>query len=176
MTLTVTCRQVEVPAAVRAQIERKIARLERLLRDNIVSAQCVLTRERAQVCCELTVHARGDHQLVAVGKHARVVTAVGTAVEKVSQQAQRLMDRWKTRRRANGRGIVEREIAAAPERTTRVIRARNATIKAMTVDDAVIALEAAGQPFLVFRHVASESVAILFRRPDGHLGLIDTES
>jgi ribosomal subunit interface protein len=176
MTLTVTCRQVEVPAAVRAQIERKIARLERLLRDNIVSAQCVLTRERAQVCCELTVHARGDHQLVAVGKHARVVTAVSTAVEKVSQQAQRLMDRWKTRRRANGRGLVEREVPTAPERTTRVIRARNAAIKAMTVDDAVIALEAADQPFLVFRHVASEAVAILFRRPDGHLGLIDTES
>ena len=36
--------------------------------------------------------------------------------------------------------------------------------------------EAADQPFLVFRHVASDAVAILFRRPDGHLGLIDTES
>ncbi|HWB30182.1 MAG TPA: HPF/RaiA family ribosome-associated protein [Vicinamibacterales bacterium] len=176
MTVTVTCRQVDVPSTVRAQIERKVARLERLLRDNGVSAQCVLTRERAHVCCELTVHARGDHQLVAIGKHARAVTAANLAVEKVSQQAQRLMDRWKTRRRANGRALVEREVPAAAERTTRVIRARNTAIKAMTVDDAVLALEAAKQPFLVFRHHASEAVAILFRRPDGHLGLIDTES
>ncbi len=176
MTVTVTCRQVEVPSAVRAQIERKIARLERLLRDNVVSAQCVLTQERVQVICELTVHARGDHQLVAVGKHARLVTAVNLAVEKVSQQAQRLMDRWKTRRRANGRGLAAREVPETPERAPRVIRARNASIKPMTVDDAVIALEAAKQPFLVFRQMPSDGVAILFRRPDGHLGLIDTES
>jgi ribosomal subunit interface protein len=176
MTLTVTCRQVEVPPAVRAQIERKIARLERLLRDNVVSAQCVLTRERAQVRCELTVHARGDHQLVAVGKHARLATAVSLAVEKVSTQAQRLIDRWKTRRRTTGRGVTAREVPETPERAARVIRARQTAIKAMTVDDAVVALEATSQPFLVFRHHASEAVAILFRRPDGHLGLIDTES
>jgi hypothetical protein len=30
--------------------------------------------------------------------------------------------------------------------------------------------------FLVFRQAASERVAVLFRRPDGHFGLIEPEA
>jgi hypothetical protein len=44
----------------------------------------------------------------------------------------------------------------------------------MTVDDAALALDRGAEPFLVFRRSASDAVAILFRRPDGHFGLIDT--
>jgi putative sigma-54 modulation protein len=179
MTVTVTGRHVDVAPGTRQQIEKKIRRLERILNDNAVSAQCVVTQERLRVVCELTVHAKGDHQLVALGRHPRLVTAVGLAIEKVSQQAQRLADRWKTRRReVRGSRTVSKgvDVAIPLEPRRRVIRSRSTAVKPMTIDDAMVAIDVDQQPFLVFRDAETESVAVLFRRPDGHFGLIDTES
>ena len=101
MTLTVTGRHIELSPLVRQQIERRFTRLERLLNDSAVSAQCVVTQERQRIVCELTLHARGDHMLVGVGRHdAPDHVPSAPAIEKVKQQAQRLSDRWKTRRRS----------------------------------------------------------------------------
>ncbi len=100
MKLTVTGRRLAITEAQRLDIRRKIARLERVLNESAVSAQCVVEHERVAFVCELTVHARGDHILHGVGRHARLPAAVSAAVTKVGAQAKRLTDRWKTRRKA----------------------------------------------------------------------------
>lgn len=180
MQLAVTGRHLVVTDAVRHQIERKLAKLDRLLRDSAVSAQCVLAQERRYAVCELTVHARGDHALVGVGKDARMAVAISNAVDKVTQQAQRLVDRWKTRRRAGSKPEAELPVAAAMDgsaaRRPRVIRSRGHIIRAMTVDDAAVELDRSQQPVLVFRRASTDAIAVVFRRPDGHVGLIDTEA
>jgi putative sigma-54 modulation protein len=186
MTLTVTGRHLTVPETTRADLARKLQRLHRVLNDSAVSAQCVLARERQLYVCELTVHARGDHMLHAVGRHARLPAAVTSAVEKVSQQAHKLSDRWKTRRRAGAArpaagtpGAEPRETASAASRRPRrprVIRTRSEPIKPMNLDDAVLALVEGDRPFLVFRQAPAETMAILYRRPDGHFGLIEPEA
>lgn len=176
MQLTVTGRHLVVSDAVRQQIERKLERIHRLLNDSAVSAQCVIARERNQAVCELTLHARGDHTLVGVGRHARMPGAIAAAVDKVAQQAQKLAGRWKSRRKAGGKRDLE-AIAIEPpslQPKLRVIRSRGYAIKSLTVDDAVLALERTDQPFVVFRRASSDAVAVVFRRPDGHFGLIDT--
>ena len=181
MKLTITGRHLEVTEAARDQIDRKLARLERLLNDSAVSAQCVLWRERGIFVCDLTVHARGDHMLHGLGRNAQLPRAVTLAAEKVGQQAQKLKDRWKTRRRASGdgagpRGPAPGERSSPVDGPPRVIRSRPAAVKPMSLDDAMLALSGAAQNFLVFRHASSDTVAILYRRPDGHFGLIEPEA
>jgi ribosome hibernation promoting factor len=181
MILTVTGRHLVVSAAARAQIDRKIERVQRILGGSALSAQCVVSRERQQFVCEVTVHARGDHQLHAVARHNRLISALTAAVEKVSQQAHTLAGRWKARRRAaaGGRGqagATEAGPGSAPSFSPRVIRTRNHVIKPMTVDDAVVALAASRDALLVFRQAPSEALAVLYRRPDGHFGLIESEA
>jgi putative sigma-54 modulation protein len=100
-------------------------------------------------------------------------------MEKVLQQAQRLKDRWTTRRRAALNG--ERAAPAGVERLVvesapRVIRYRPSAVKPMNVDDAVEQLSAGRQPVLVFRDAASDGVAVLWRRPDGNFWLIGPEA
>jgi ribosomal subunit interface protein len=102
MRLSVTGRQTVVSATIRQTIERKVRRLDRLLNDSAISAQCVLARERGQAICELSLHARGDHVLHGVGRHTRMDTAVAAAADKVALQARKLKDRWKTRRKIGG--------------------------------------------------------------------------
>src|SRR6476646_9232560 len=103
MKLAVTGRRVAVTETIRQQIDRKIRRLDRLLNDRAVSAQCVLSEERQRMACELTVQIAGSRPLHGLGQDARLITAVGIAIEKVAQQASRLTDRQRTTRRGSAR-------------------------------------------------------------------------
>lgn len=48
-------------------------------------------------------------------------------------------------------------------------------MRAMTAGMAVLELEAAGAPFLIFRNIAHNGINIVYRRPDGHVGWIDPD-
>jgi putative sigma-54 modulation protein len=65
--------------------------------------------------------------------------------------------------------------ARAGETPARVIRARPAGAKPMSVDDAILALAVEKRPFLVFRDATSDDLAIIYKRPDGHYGLVEPE-
>jgi len=181
MKLTVTGRHLTVSPAAHDQVERQLRRLERLLGDSALSAQCILSREGLEHTCELTIHARGDHTLYAKGKHGRLQQAVSGAAQKVGQQAQKLKDKWKSRRKgataAAGRRsatvTVEPE-AAAPK--ARVVRSRANAVKPLTLDDAVLALESSRDGVVVFRQADTGGVAIVYRRPDGRVGLVEPEA
>jgi len=67
MRLMLTGRNVEISPALREMVERRLAKLERLLADSAVSAQVVLTRERHRHVTDVTLHARGDHVLSGLG-------------------------------------------------------------------------------------------------------------
>ena len=142
MRLMLTGRRLALTPALRGQVERKIARLERVLNDSAVSAQCVLEPERQGVRCELTVHARGGHMLHGLGRHRQPAAAVGAAVEKVLEQAHRLADRWRTRRRSGRGGVRTAQTPAEPPREPlpqpRIIRARAGAVKPMRLEDAVL--------------------------------------
>lgn len=178
MKLTITGRQLEVPGTARQQIDRKVKHLERLLNDSVVSTQCVIAQQRGVYVCELTLHARQDHILHAVGRDPLLPRAVALASDKVAQQAQRLKDRWKTRRRVNGQGprSLPQAERAPRDGTPRLIRSRASGIKPMGLDDALLALSDGRQHFLVFRDAESDGLSILYRRPDGNFGLIEPEA
>jgi putative sigma-54 modulation protein len=172
----VTGRRVAVTEAIRQQIDRKVRRLDRLLNARAVSAQCVLTEEPQGIACELTVQVAGGKPLNGLGRASNLLTAVGASVEKVAQQASRLTKRQRDQRRGKRPVPSARAepLAVAPKR--RVIRASSADIKPMTLDDAVLELEGSDRTFLVFRLATSERMALLFRRADGHFGLVEPEA
>ena len=56
-----------------------------------------------------------------------------------------------------------------------MIRNRRRAVKPMTLDEAALELETRAEGVLVFRDAGSERMRILYRRKDGHLGLIEPE-
>jgi len=177
MKLTVTGRHMTVSRAAQQQVEKQLRRLDRLLGDSALSAQCVIGREGIAYTCELTIHARGDHNLHAKAKDPRLQVAVSGAAQKAGQQAQRLKDRWKSRRKG---AVAARGVEAPePDRETalpRVVRSRSKAVKPLTLDDAVLALETSRDGVVVFRHAETGAVAIVYRRPDGRVGLVEPEA
>ena len=67
MRLAITGRQVEITPGIRQLIEKRLAKLERILNDRALSAVITLATEKYRHVAELAVHAKGDHLLTSVG-------------------------------------------------------------------------------------------------------------
>jgi putative sigma-54 modulation protein len=58
----------------------------------------------------------------------------------------------------------------------RIIRARRYAVKPLSVDDAALEVGQTPDAFIVFRNTSNDAVTVLFRRADGHIGLIEPEA
>ena len=94
MRLELTGRHVTITSGVTKAVERRLARMTRMLNDSIVSVQVVVTREKARYHVEMTMHARGEHFLHADATGRDMPTALGAAADKLEHQAQKLKSKW----------------------------------------------------------------------------------
>jgi ribosome hibernation promoting factor len=192
MRLELTGRHVDITPALRRLVDRKLARLERMLNQAALSAQAVLTQEKHRLRADITLHARGEKFLHGVGDSASWEASLSEAIDKIAQQAQRVKGKWKGRRRPiKGEPIVGEErqavnvrpVAVAANRPRRdkirmprIFRASRQTIKPMSVGDAAREIDVAREGVVVFRDPATESINVLYRRANGELTLVETEA
>jgi hypothetical protein len=126
---------------------------------------------------------RGDHVLTGVGGATTWALSIKEAAERIEQQGQRVKAKWTSRKRraTGGRKL---PVAAPPEpeppgeaaarRAPRIYRARG-PFRPLTIDDAAARLDGASDPFLVFRNADTGRVAVVYRRKDGHVALVEPE-
>jgi putative sigma-54 modulation protein len=199
MRLELTGRHVTITPGVRTLVEDGLAHTLRMLNDSALSAQVVLTKEKARHHADVTVHARGEHFLHGEATGRDLATAVGAAIDKVDRQAQKLKGKWAQRkrrgisaakagseaprperggRRFGAEGPPERPAARGRdvENAPRIIRVRRYAVKPMTVEDAAAEIGDGRDAVIVFRNSTSDMVTVLFRRPDGNFGLVEPEA
>ena len=176
MRLDITGRHVEITPPLRQLIDRRLARLGRLLNDSVISAQVILTREKYRHRTEIVIHARGDHMMRGLGEGNAWPLSLRQAAEKIEQQAQKLKSKWTERKRRSAGSRVVRP-TASPElpAARRVVRASRYAVKPMSVEDAALRVEGGNETFVVFRNADTDAVSILYRRRDGDLGLIEPQ-
>ena len=177
MRLDITGRHVEITPALRHLIEKRLAKLDRLLNDSVLSAQVIVTKEKYRHRTELVVHARGDNMLRGLGEGNAWPLSIRQAAQKVEQQAAKLKSKWTERKRKGaGRRVVGTAVEPAgtpPAR--RVIRATRYPVKPMSVEDAALRVDDGPDTFVVFRNADTDAISILYRRRDGNLGLIEPD-
>lgn len=174
MRLDITARHTELTAPLRQLITKRLARLDRVLNDAAVSAVVIVTKEKYRHQTEIAVHTRGDHVLRGNGEANAWPLSVRDAVEKIEQQAIKLKGKWDERKRKNAAPRVVTTPAGEPA-ARRIIRATRYAVKPMSVDDAALRIDGGTETFVVFRNSDTDAVSILYRRKDGHLGLIEPE-
>lgn len=179
MRLVLTGRNIDITDGIRRLVTRRLARLERLFDHHLVSATVVLHEERFRRKAEITLHMRNDNVLRGSGVAETWAPALTMAVRKVEQQAGTMKGKWETRkRRATSPGrVAAAAIVDAPVEDDvqgpRIVRMRRYPVKPMAIDDAALKVGETPNSFLVFRDADTEGVLVLYRRPDGALGLID---
>lgn len=199
MRLELTGRRARITPALRRLVDGRLEKLDRMLHDRALSLQVVFDEEKYRLCVEMTLHMRGEHVFHAAGTGREWEAAITQAIGRINQQGRRQKDKWDdTRRRGPsvakaaaavplpGRGgrlpprptprQRARTAAAEPPhlRDVRVIRARRYDVRSMSTEEAAGAIGEA--VFLVFRDERTDAVCVLFRRPDGHLGLVEPDA
>jgi putative sigma-54 modulation protein len=178
MRIDITGRHVEITPALRQLIERRLAKLGRMLNDSVLSATVIVTKEKYRHRTELVVHARGDNTLSGVGEGNAWPLSIRQAAEKVEQQASKLKSKWSDRKRKPSAKRVVRSAPAEPAGAApprRVVRATRYPVKPMSVEDAALRVEDDTESFVVFRNADTDAISILYRRKDGNLGLIEPD-
>jgi putative sigma-54 modulation protein len=191
MRLELTGRHVDITPTLRRLVDTKLAKLERMLNDSVVSAQAVLTREKHRHRTDITLHARGEKFLHGVGDSGTWEASVSAAIDKITQQAQKVKGKWQERkRRGSGRSLpvggeervairvtpMPARVRQARLRMPHILRASRQAIKPMSVADAAREVQTAGEGVVVFRDVETASISVLYRRLDGELTLVETEA
>jgi len=181
MKLDITGRNIDITPAIREYAEEKLAKVGKLT--DVIETHLVLSVEKHRHIVEIVV--KGRHQtFTGTDETGDMYASIGNAVEKIEKQVKRQKDKVADRRK---HGRPAPEIAAmaplatpapAPEpsqagETYRIIRSNNHSMKPMSAEDAALALAGSEQSFVVFRDAASQRINVLYRRKDGHLGLID---
>ena len=194
MRLELTGRHVDITPGLRRLVEKKLGKLERLLNDSAVSAHAVLSREKHRHRAEITLHARGEKFLHGIGAAVAWEPSVGQAIERLTQQAQKVKGKWREPRKAARKGApVVADVAetasargastprarprrADGERYPRILNRSRQAVKAMSVADAAREADAGGDGIVVFRDVDTSAISVVYRRRDGELALVQTEA
>ena len=179
MRLDLTGRHITITPALRKLVDRKLAKLRRLLNDSMVSAQVVLTKEKYRQHVEITVHARGEKFLHGVGESGDWETSLSEATEKVSHQALKVKEKWHERKRraTPAKALSPRGPGEVPRvRSPRAIKAARYPVKPMSIEDAALEVAGGSNAFLVFRNAHTDAINVLYRRRNGDLALIDPDA
>ena len=179
MRTIVKGKNLEVREADRRYAERKIGRLERLL-DDRSDAIVELSLERHRSTADSHIV---DVTLVIDGRTLRGTAAAAThkagideVVDKIERRAVDFKEKPRLRARPEEEKVILQRIAdgqADRSRDRRIVKVKRFDIEPMFEEDALARMEDLGHDFFVFVNAETERVGILYRRADGHFGLIE---
>jgi putative sigma-54 modulation protein len=187
-------KHVEVDPALRAVTLEKLERIGKYasdLRRIDVDYGVHQTRRAGDSCtCEILVHLK-HHLVKGTASAVEHVMALDLALDKVDHQMRRLHER-RVRRGNRARGAETRVDGAAPgtddaddgglvpidefehdDNGPVIVKTKQFAVKPMHPEEAALQMELLGHDFFLFRNSESESAAVLYRRRDGALGLIE---
>ena len=192
MQLQVSGRNLDVSAAIREYAERKLARIERhLTEDTRVDLELAIERNpsiSANQYAELTVWTRGP-VLRAHESAEDMYAAIDLAVDKLDRQVRRYRERrrhWRPHHQvrdveallplsdddeAASLALANGSEPDAP--IPSIVKTKRFNMKPMHPDEAALQLELVGHEFYVFLNAESDAVAVIYRRRDGNLGVIE---
>jgi putative sigma-54 modulation protein len=177
MDVDFTGRQVTVSAGLRQYTHQRLRKLGRLLPGN-PKLHVILTAEKRGRTAEITA-TFPDQTLVSVMEAGDNRSAIKGALDKLERQAVRRLERRRTRKR---RPKPTSNITLNVFQSSRVLQEELVTVeserlpvKPMTLEEAIESLGAVKSGLVVFRNSESERVNVVYRRPDGKLGLVEPE-
>jgi ribosomal subunit interface protein len=138
MRVELTGHQVEISHGLRQLVERKITKVSRVLNSAGLSAGVVVKKEKVNNVVEITLHARGERHLHAVGKAETWQSAMTLAVAKLLHQTEKVKGVWQERRR---RGPAARSVKT-PRRARKAVARKTSPVTGSTT---------AGRPRAVLR-------------------------
>jgi ribosomal subunit interface protein len=198
MHITVAGKQVETGEALKTHVRDGLGTIAKKYFDHAMEANVTFRRDAKghAFVCDINLKAGRNLFMRGEGEGADAHRAFTEAAEHVAKRLRRYRRRVNDHARSlaaerqpeqgeEARQVVLREsedeeIEATPESTgadhPAVVAETPATIDRLTVGEAVMRMDLAHVPVLMFRNRATNALNVVYRRGDGHIGWIDPKS
>ena len=191
MQLTVTGKQVDVGGALRRHVEESLDALLGKYFRTAIEAHAVFAREAHLIRTDLSLHIGRGIMIKSAATASDYYPAFDAAAERLAKQLRRYKRRLRDHH-ARLRNLAEdletaRAFVLAPvdeeaesetmpdgEGTAPVVIAEMSTeLPRLTVSEAVMRMDLADAPVLLFRNRSHGELNVVYRRGDGNVGWID---
>ena len=146
------------------------------------------SRDGHEFCCDASVHLSTGLNVQAKGRANEIYDSFDGAVARMEKQLRRYKRRLKDHHQSRQSpieafgassyilhaGSGDTDEASEPDSLQPVIVAEMETqVQSLSVGEAVMQMELAGAPLLVFRNNAHGGVNVVYQREDGNIGWVD---
>lgn len=187
MHIKVTGKHIDVGEALSTHVEGRLVSVIGKYFDRPAEGSVVFSRDAHNFACDSLVHLATGLTAQARAVSTDIYAAFDQSAERIEKQVRRYKRRLKNHHhdRQNPIEIIQAQsyVLAGqqgddddtePESLQPVIIAEQMTdIQALSAGEAVMQMELADQPFLVFKNSANGAINVVFRRDDGNVGWID---
>ena len=187
MRYQISGRQIDIGTALQTHVQTELGSIFDKYAGRPTDANVVFSKDAYEFVCEATVHLSTGLTTSAKAHASEIYAAFDKCAEKMEKQLRRYKRRLKDHHKERSQpvevaGGASYILAASnesddqePEGLQPIIIAEMETrIPSLSVGEAVMQMELAGVPVLVFRNEKKGSgVNVVYRREDGNIGWID---
>ena len=184
MQLTVTGKQIDTGAVLRERVEASLAAILGKYFKTAIEAHVVFSKEGHLNRSEVSIHIGRGIVVNASASGAETYAAFDAAAERIAKQMRRykrrLRDHHAQAREAveigeRARDYVLASVSEEGEEGPAVVAEMSTDVPSLTVGEAVMRMDLANLPVLLFRNRSHGELNIVYRRLDGNIGWIDPE-
>ena len=186
MRYQISGKQIDIGEALQTHVKAELGSVVAKYAGRPTDAQVVFSKSANEFVCESIVHLSTGLTAQARGHAHEIYSAFDKCLEKMDKQLRRYKRRLKDHHKDRSQPVefsgASSYILASesegsesePDSLQPIIVAEIETqIKSLSVGEAVMQMELAGAPVLVFRNEAKDGVNVVYRREDGNIGWID---
>lgn len=180
MKLTTTARHFEASTELNEHIDERLRRLKRYF-DHILNVDVIMSVEKFRHTAEVKVHVNG-HDFTAKEVSEDMFTSIDMAAKSLERQIKKFKGKLINHHHS------PRKAARALKSSEKIIRADSVgsegginimelvphEVAELSVEEAIIAMEDQERDFLLFNNPESGKLSFVYRRSDGHFGVIDS--
>jgi len=186
MRTQITGKQIDIGEALQTHVKTELGESIAKYAQRPTDALVVFSKSGHEYVCETTVHLSTGLTAAAKAHNADIYGSFDACCEKMDKQLRRYKRRLKDHHKDRVEPVdfagassyilassTETE-ASEPETLQPMIIAEMQTqIPSLSVGEAVMQMELAGAPVLVFRKEGQDGLNVVYRREDGNIGWID---
>jgi len=186
MRYQITGKQIDIGEALQTHVQTELGDVVGKYAGRPTDANVVFSKSGHEFVCEAEVHLSTGLTAQAKGHATEIYAAFDSATEKMDKQLRRYKRRLKDHHKERVNPVELSDAGSyilasnseseetEPEGVSSMIVAEMETkIPELSVGEAVMQMEIANAPVLVFRNEGHSGINVVYRREDGNIGWID---
>ncbi len=175
MEYRVITRGFELSDAMKAYIDRRLEKVDRVLReDDVTSMEIRIEKDAENYVVKIILNMRGE-MINVEERNSDVYTAIDFVSDALEKRVKKAKDKMRVRHKSGVRGLAESMLneVKAEEEEDKIVSEKRLPLLQMDLEEALLQMETMDHMFLVFRNIDTGEINLLFRKDEKKYGLIE---